>query len=96
MGATHPSGGPTQSPAFDAAKIFSMLDANNDGRLSPDEFKNVTTHLPAKKGKAAKAPAADPASVFKKLDANGDGSLSLDEFKTVRSALATPKKKKIK
>jgi Ca2+-binding EF-hand superfamily protein len=84
-----------KAPVFDADKTFKMLDANNDGKLSPDEFKNVTTHLPTKKGKAAKAPAADTASVFKKLDANGDGSLSQDEFKTVLSALATKKKKTI-
>lgn len=80
--------------AFDSAKIFKMLDANDDGKLSSDEFKNVTTHLPAKKGQAVKAPTADTATIFKKLDVNGDGSLSTDEFKTVLSAVATPKKKK--
>jgi Ca2+-binding EF-hand superfamily protein len=85
---------PKKSAAFDAAKVFKMLDANNDGKLSPDEFKNVTTHAPAKKGKAVKAPAADTATVFKKLDTNNDGALSPDEFKSVLSTLATPKKKK--
>lgn len=49
---------------------FKKLDANNDGKLSKEEFVG--------KRKADKADKA--AETFKKKDKNGDGSLDLAEF----------------
>jgi len=57
-----------EAPKPDAAAIFKKLDANNDGKVSKEEF------LKDKKD-AAKAEER-----FKKLDKDGDGFLTPEEF----------------
>ena len=70
---------------------FKLLDTNNDGKLSLDEFKSLATTL-GKLPKKATAPDAE--AIFKKLDANSDGSVTAEEFKAVTDSL--PKAKKAK
>ena len=74
------------APATDV--IFARLDANSDGKLTMEEFKNVLTEMQA--GAKAKKPAGlvDLEQVFKKLDTNNDKSLSAAEFKNVTAAVA--------
>ena len=51
-------------------KAFEEVDANKDGKISPDEFKAALSKL-------------EPAKVeafFKKKDANADGALSPEEY----------------
>jgi len=56
----------------DPATMFQKLDANQDGVLSWDEFKDVPArNLPADE-------------MFKKLDADGDGVVTKDEFMSMR------------
>ncbi len=83
--------------------IFKQLDANSDGKLTLDEFKNLKTLLPQPKGKnaakkAAKSPAPDLEKVFGLLDKDGDKALSAEEFKGVTGhvTLTAAKKKKDK
>jgi EF-hand domain pair len=47
---------------------FTTLDANSDGNLSIEEFKQ----LPARRG--------SPDELFKRMDANSDGLISQEEF----------------
>lgn len=55
----------------DPDQQFAKMDANNDKKLSLDEFKG--------KRQGDKADAAEKA--FKRLDKDNDGSVSLEEFK---------------
>jgi Ca2+-binding EF-hand superfamily protein len=52
-------------------QVFAALDANKDGKLSPEEF--------AKLFRDAKV--SDVQAEFAKWDKNGDKSISLEEFK---------------
>ena len=57
-------------------QIFTNLDTNQDGMLSPDEFLKL----------AAAPQAADPAPTMQRLDLDRDGSVSLVEHRTVMLA----------
>lgn len=79
-----------KDPSAELERIYKMLDANSDGKLSADEFKNLpTVHPLPKKDKAA----PDLDAVFKKLDADKDMSLSADEFKKLADEVKGRKKK---
>jgi len=70
-----------------AAALFKKLDANNDGKVSADEFakiKEINPKLANKKDKAI-------TKRFTALDTNNDGYLSPDEL-----AAGAKKKKKSK
>ena len=61
---------------------FSKLDANGDGKLSPDELKAIDINgdgkISADEAKAYGIPEGD----FNKLDVNGDGYITQEEMKT--------------
>ena len=61
----------------DAGAMFKRLDANSDGKITPDEFKKLAE---AGKGRLKDKPELLD-RMFKRLDANNDGSLSADELK---------------
>ena len=58
-------------PKRDPAEVFKKLDANNDGKLSAEEWKAS----PQSKKDEAKA-----AEMFGKKDKDGDKNLTLEEF----------------
>ncbi len=60
-----------EKPKHEPGEIFKKLDANNDGKVTLEEFKAS----PMGKKDPAKAE-----EMFKKKDKNNDGSLSLEEF----------------
>src|SRR5215471_9634555 len=62
--------------AFDPERIFSMGDADLDGRLSLDEYRDFLRSSPRMKNAAA---AIEP--MFRRLDADRDGFLSLAEYR---------------
>lgn len=88
----------SKGPDLDA--VFTKLDADKDGKLSPTEFATASTELKKKKeGDAAKGTAksgklAD--MLFAKLDADKDGKLSKDEFKKVVETMKAAKQEKKK
>jgi Ca2+-binding EF-hand superfamily protein len=55
-----------------ANTMFDALDANNDGKISEEEFRQVVTGW--------KGSDADTAEIFPKLDLDSDGYISRDEF----------------
>jgi hypothetical protein len=63
-------------PAFDPERIFMLGDADLDGRLSLDEYRDFLRSSPRMKGAAA---AIEP--MFRRLDADRDGFLSLAEYR---------------
>jgi Ca2+-binding EF-hand superfamily protein len=67
------------------AATFAMLDANGDGRVSADEFKQLMAKLGVEYDDetAAKAIAL--------MDTDGDGLVSLEELATYLSSPAAPK-----
>ena len=70
----------------DPAALFQRLDANNDGKISKDEFEKFAEELREKakeKGKGQKANGRIADALFQRLDTNRDGYLSLEEFKKI-------------
>ncbi|HEV3338753.1 MAG TPA: DUF1549 domain-containing protein [Pirellulales bacterium] len=63
-------------PAFDAERILSFGDADLDGRLSLDEYRDLIRNSPRMKDAAA---TIEP--LFRRLDTDGDGFLSLSEYR---------------
>src|SRR5262245_42423586 len=64
--------------------IFKRLDADNDGKLSPDEFAKMGEVVRKNVDKAGKGGAkrdSRASKLFSRLDENHDGFLSPDEFK---------------
>ncbi|HVX14249.1 MAG TPA: DUF1549 domain-containing protein [Pirellulales bacterium] len=75
-------------PAFDAERFLSLGDADLDGRLSLDEYKEFMRNAPRMKDAAA---TIEP--MFRRLDTDGDGFLSLSEYRKSfpqRPGLARP------
>jgi hypothetical protein len=58
-------------------KLFEKADANGDGKLSLEEFKNALEKAP--KGKLKDHPELAE-KLFKRIDANGDGFITRDEM----------------
>lgn len=75
------------------AALFKKLDANDDGKLSADEFKQFASQRPLAKGgkggpgdkggKGGKGKGQFGEQLFKRLDTNTDGFLSQEEFSKV-------------
>src|SRR5271167_2200432 len=63
-------------PAFDPERIFMLADADLDGRLSLDEYRDFLRSSPRMKDAAA---TIEP--MFRRLDADRDGFLSLAEYR---------------
>jgi len=63
-------------PAFDPERIFMLGDADLDGRLSLDEFRELYRSSPRMKNAAA---TIEP--LFRRLDTDRDGFLSLREYR---------------
>ena len=63
-------------PAFDPERIFILGDADLDGRLSLDEYRDFLRSSPRIRGGVA---TIEP--MFRRLDADRDGSLSLSEYR---------------
>ncbi|WP_406694256.1 DUF1549 domain-containing protein [Singulisphaera sp. Ch08] len=63
-------------PAFDPERIFSLGDADLDGRLSLEEYRDFLRTSPRMRGGAA---AIGP--MFRRLDADRDGFLSTAEYR---------------
>ena len=61
--------------------LFKKLDANDDGKLSPEEFGKAPEQPKVKGATKVKAKKAD--DHFRRLDADNDGALSLNEFKGI-------------
>ncbi len=66
-----------QFPAFDPERIFMLGDADLDGRLSLDEFRELFRTSPRMKN----APAGTIERLFRRLDTDRDGFLSLGEYR---------------
>ncbi len=67
---------PRRFPPFDPERIFMLGDADLDGRLSLDEYRDFLRSSPRMKDAAA---AIEP--MFRRLDADHDGFLSLAEYR---------------
>jgi cytochrome c553 len=72
-----------QPQAPDPERGFSFGDTDLDGKLSPEEFRELLVNGPRLKGGAAKKPLANPATLFQRLDTDRDGFLSLAEFRVL-------------
>lgn len=57
----------------DPEKMFKGLDADKDGKISLDEFKN--------KKRKKEIPAERLEAMYAKMDANSDGSVTMEEYK---------------
>ena len=77
--------------------MFKKLDANNDGKVSKEEFGKLRDNLPGKIKEKANGKGTGQLSdrMFDLMDGNKDGSLSLEEFKKVRERM-TERLKKVK
>ena len=64
-------------PAFDPERIFVLGDADLDGRLTLDEYRDFMRSSPRMRN----APAATIEAMFRRIDADRDGSLSLSEYR---------------
>src|SRR5215469_8029694 len=60
--------------------LFSKIDANGDGQITPDEMSSFGQNLPGARGKGL----SDP-KLFQKIDTNGDGVISKDEWAAHRA-----------
>src|SRR5271165_85640 len=63
-------------PAFDPERIFILGDADLDGRLSLEEYRDFLRSSPRMRDAAA---TIEP--MFRRLDADRDGFLSLSEYR---------------
>jgi Ca2+-binding EF-hand superfamily protein len=61
---------------------FSKLDANKDGKLSPEELKAMDANNDGKISRDEAKTYGIPTSVFDKIDNNKDGFISQEEMKT--------------
>ena len=61
---------------------FTKLDANGDGKLSPEELKAIDTNGDGKISADEAKAYGIPEGHFNKLDVNGDGFITQDEMKT--------------
>lgn len=79
-----PAGGPPGGARMDPAERFKMLDKNNDGKLSMEEFSAMQMRAGGSGGPPGAAgnapPATSAADRFKAMDKSNDGSISLEEF----------------
>jgi hypothetical protein len=71
-----PSPAFAQRPIFDAERVLSFGDADLDGRLSLDEYRDMVRNSPRMRDAAA---TIEP--LFRRLDTDGDGFLSLAEYR---------------
>lgn len=55
-----------------AERVLARMDANEDGKLSPDELRNARR---------------DPARMFERLDADNSGGISQEEFEQARAEM---------
>lgn len=81
----------------DPEAAFKKLDANNDGKVSKEEFAKFRDNLPEKVKEKAKEKGGDGKlgeKLFDLADTNKDGFLSLDEFKKMREKMAEKLKNK--
>ena len=92
-----PKGGKEKAKGkVDAEAVFKRLDANEDGKLSKEEFAKFGEQAREKlkeKGKAKNADGRMSEAIFKRLDANNDGYLTLEEFKKIGEMRQQQKKK---
>ena len=68
---------PQRFPPFDPERIFMLGDADLDGRLSQDEYRDFLRSSPRMRDTAP----ATIDSMFRRLDADRDGFLSLKEYR---------------
>ncbi|ATC26791.1 EF-hand domain-containing protein [Caulobacter vibrioides] len=71
-----------QFQAKNGDKMFSRLDTNKDGKISPDEFASLRKQNPEADAKAEKAGKRGP-RMFARFDADKDGALSRTEANAV-------------
>jgi hypothetical protein len=75
-----------KAKAADLEELFKKLDADNDGKLSKDEFKKIGDAA-GQKVQIKNSPFGGAIrdaiieKLFEKLDADSDGMLTMDEFK---------------
>jgi len=55
-------------------KAFAAMDANGDGKITPEEFKAAAAKM------KPPIPAEQVPALFKEMDSNGDGVITADEF----------------
>ena len=72
-----------------------LTNANNNGKLSKEEFAKMRENLPEKHKEKANGKGTGKLGVklFDMADENKDGSLSLDEFKKMREKMTDRLKK---
>jgi hypothetical protein len=68
---------PQRPPAFDPERIFVLGDADLDGRLSLEEYRDFIRSSPRMRG--AGASTIEP--MFRRIDADRDGFISLSEYR---------------
>lgn len=61
--------------------LFSQIDGNGDGQISPDEMTSFGQNLPGADGSGLKKQ-----NLFQKIDSNGDGIITKDEWAAHRQA----------
>jgi Ca2+-binding EF-hand superfamily protein len=62
--------------------LFSQIDANGDGQISPDELSAFGQNLPGASGTTG----LKNRNLFQKIDTNGDGVISKEEWAAHRAA----------